>query len=1804
MTNPPSTQAEETLKLPEQLLNCLSIDLEIDEQSRLTALAAWRPDTGDELHFQEDHARRPESLQRVDRMSQNASFLLGHNIIKFDIPHLRATSPSLELLNLPAVDTLWLNPLAYPKRPYHRLVKHYKDAGLVRSQRNNPLLDSKLAFQALTNQAQQFLEMTPEMLATYHHLCTARGEPGPELVFTSLRKAPRPNEQAGAAAIRNLLQDKTCPTHLEQAIAQIPRIGWEIAFATAWITIEERDSSLAPWVLHQFPETHNIIRSLRATACTNPNCQWCLKRHDPKAELKRWFGFEEFRAEPSTPEGLSIQKKVVTSALAQQDQLAILPTGSGKSLCYQLPALIRYDQTGDLTVVISPLVALMEDQVRSMQQVHMGCVTINSMLAPQERMQNLNDVRQGQAAILLISPEQLRNRTVNSSLETRKVGLWVLDEAHCLSKWGHDFRPDYRYIGRWLRNHHPPEERGAVLCLTATAKPDVEKDITDYFTDTLQKTLEVVDGGAERHNLDFVVVPTTKASRLDHISQLLREELDLDDPNSGGAIIYCSRRKGTEDVAEFLNQQGIPAERFHAGISGEEKRDIQERFVSGELRILSATSAFGMGIDRPDIRLILHSDMPGSLENYIQEAGRAGRDQQHARCVLLYTPDDTEEQFSLNARARISRNDIDAVLRALRQLEQRNNRHQSPDDQTNGNDGALNPRAQVVATPGEILAEDQEQDFQRDGATDDTRVRTAVAWLEEASLAARLENDVRMHPSSLRVPGIAQARERLRRIRGLTPQDQTKALDIVRRLLNAGPTEGISTDELADLTGLNSRQVQGIISMLDQAGVLSNDQAVTCFVHQGVSDQSTERYHRAAAMERDLIQLMQEQAPDQEVGGPPLDLQLQATTSALKRAGHTETLPLRVQNCLQSISRDSNQLPENNSANANGNEPTPLAPQGSIRIRNSGKDTIQVSLRQEWSQVEDNAQQRRDNADRILQFLVKLLPQGTRGKDLLVTTTRGALAEALSQMAMPLQTGNNPSSSLQGRQQSQHRGHDQKLNAAILWLHQQEIIRLNQGMGIFTPAMTIRMEQTRSGFTEADYQPLQQYYDTQTLQIHIMAEYARQGLDSATAAVRLTMDYFTMQQNDFLKKWLPNREAELKRQTSQDSYRKIVTDLNHRTQQAIVSDNRVETNVLIMAGPGAGKTRVLVHRIAYLVRCCRERPESIIALAYNRHAAVQIRQRLQDLIGNDAQGVLVMTLHSLAMRLTGETFAQAPQQHAPNTETGADAGAEETSDDNPDRYFRAMLERAVALLGERNTNGRNSPDDFLEQDQLRDRLLGGFRWILVDEYQDMNDVQYRLIRALSGSARIDPGQKLTTFAVGDDDQNIYSFQGASTEYIRRFEDEYSARKNYLTENYRSTKSIISAANHAIEPAQHRMKADEPIRINRSRQRDQQGGRFRTLDPVGQGRVQILPGGADHVTQGLMALRELRRLENQDPEAWNWSRVAIIGRNWRELETVAGLCQTADIDVQLAHEDFTATWQLRETQALLEGVWAHKDQAVSVEILNKLLAEQPSNRWTDVLQTALDEYVLEVGEASQPASEFVHWLGEWCREIRRRQNHLLITTAHRAKGREFDHVVVLDGDWGRTMPREDADAPRRLFYVAMTRARDTLTLISMDQPSKFVAELKNRPEILKREPPAEWPQRPDQLPALRRRLRLSEVNLSFAGGRGPKDRLHLAIANLQPGDPLEVDTRSTPWQLKSQGITVGNLARKFDTRDLTNGRHPNTQRENQPASNNPRIEASVLAIAAWNRDKSEGQHRTRLRSHQWEVVIPEILVYFD
>jgi ATP-dependent DNA helicase RecQ len=266
----------------------------------------------------------------------------------------------------------------------------------------------------------------------------------------------------------------------------------------------------------------------------------------------------------------------------------------------------------------------------------------------------------------------------------------------------------------------------------------------------------------------------------------------------------------------------------------ESKKNVQEAFIRGDLRVIAATNAFGMGIDKPDVRLVIHADIPGSLENYLQEAGRAGRDQQAARCVLLYTPEDVERQFGMSARSRLSRKEIQAILRSLRQLDRKKRK-----------DG------EVIATPGEILAEDEEGGFERDSATDDTRVRTAVCWLEEARLLSREENQVQVFPSSLRVASVDEARQRLARA-SLQGDYQRQLLALVEALIGAPADEGLSTDELMGVTGLGSEKLRTALHDLERLGIASNDTALTAYLQVGVehSSAAAPRTDRAARKSR------------------------------------------------------------------------------------------------------------------------------------------------------------------------------------------------------------------------------------------------------------------------------------------------------------------------------------------------------------------------------------------------------------------------------------------------------------------------------------------------------------------------------------------------------------------------------------------------------------------------------------------------------------------------------------------------------------------------------------------------------------------------------------------------------------------------------------------------------------------------------------------------------------------------------------------------------------------------------------------
>ena len=608
----------------------LSLDLEVGKDNRIRAFGGISADTGRTLVFPTDRDSLFTALVKLDDLSKGADFLLGHNLIAFDLPHLKVAKPDLWLLQMPAVDTLLLNPLAFPRHPYHNLVKHYQDGSLRRGRVNDPVLDAGLALEVFHDQLGALRDTPPELLVAWHWLTTIHDGAGFDRVFTVLRRSPRPADREAAGAIRAFLHGNACEAHTGEVVADAIRYGWALAYALAWLSVSGGNSVMPPWVRHQFPEAGGLVRRLRDTACTNAGCGWCRERHDARKELTRWFGFSDFRPEPLDESGQPMQRSIVEAVMARKHVLGILPTGAGKSLCYQVPALSRYDKTGALTVVISPLVALMADQVAGLEAKGIGsCVTINGLLSMPERADALDRVRLGDAGIVLAAPEQLRSVSFRRALDQREIGSWVLDEAHCLSKWGHDFRPDYRYVGRFIREKAGDGPVPPVLCLTATAKPDVKADIVEYFRKELDIGLEVFDGGAQRTNLEFVVVQTSSGEKFAHVHQILKADLPAD--GSGGAIVYCATRRHSEELAAFLQAKGVKADHFHAGLPSETKKNVQVSFIRGDLRAIVATNAFGMGIDKPDVRLVIHADIPGSLENYLQEAGRAGRDQRKAR---------------------------------------------------------------------------------------------------------------------------------------------------------------------------------------------------------------------------------------------------------------------------------------------------------------------------------------------------------------------------------------------------------------------------------------------------------------------------------------------------------------------------------------------------------------------------------------------------------------------------------------------------------------------------------------------------------------------------------------------------------------------------------------------------------------------------------------------------------------------------------------------------------------------------------------------------------------------------------------------------------------------------------------------------------------------------------------------------------------------------------------------------------------------------------------------------------------------
>src|ERR687883_538414 len=364
----------------------------------------------------------------------------------------------------------------------------------------------------------------------------------------------------------------------------------------------------------------------------------------PHSVLKEIFGFESFR--PG-------QEEVIRAVLDGRDTLAVMPTGGGKSLCYQVPALMKEG----LTVIVSPLISLMKDQVDSLLQSEVeGAATLHSGLSPEERWEVERRVRTGEIRMLYIAPERLRSLEFVLALRRAGVGLFVVDEAHCISEWGHDFRPDYLFLPRVVRDLGSPP----VLALTATATPRVRQDILQSLR---MREPKVVVSTFNRPNLTYRVLSAReKKDKLPLILSVLRNS-----PPPG--IIYGTTRKECEELATSLQRAGVDAAHYHAGMDAAERSSVQERFMTDELDVVVATVAFGMGVDKPNVRFVVHASVPGSLPAYLQESGRAGRDGEKAECAILYRSADLGRRKRLVTLGTAGEEEVGTFFRALSGME-------------------------------------------------------------------------------------------------------------------------------------------------------------------------------------------------------------------------------------------------------------------------------------------------------------------------------------------------------------------------------------------------------------------------------------------------------------------------------------------------------------------------------------------------------------------------------------------------------------------------------------------------------------------------------------------------------------------------------------------------------------------------------------------------------------------------------------------------------------------------------------------------------------------------------------------------------------------------------------------------------------------------------------------------------------------------------------------------------------------------------------------------------------------------------
>ena len=1254
---------------------CAFIDVEVGlNDHRIHDIGALRCD-GAIFHS----AKRSELLVFL----KDVDFVCGHNIIHHDAKYLFGDVAHQWML----VDTLYVSPLLFPQRPYHHLLK---DDKLVSDQANNPVNDCEKSYDLLMDEVAQWEALSGDKQIIYAALLQGTAEfEG----FLNLVNATAADAATLANLIRSTYDGKICENaDIGNIIAQNP---CELAYALALIDTTDYRSITPAWVLRNYPNVENVVRRLRHTICPQ-GCNYCNKYLDIHYNLKQYFGYDQFR----TYEGEPLQERSVQAAVEGKSLLAIFPTGGGKSLTFQLPALMEGRTLHGLTVVISPLQSLMKDQVDNLAERGIeDAVTINGLLDPISRSLAIQRVLDGEASLLYIAPESLRSKTIEKILLARHVVRFVIDEAHCFSSWGQDFRVDYLYIGKFISEYQKKKKLATpipVSCFTATAKQKVIQDICDYFKQTLNLDLQIFASTASRTNLRYSVIHAdTDEEKYVKLRSLIAE-------SSCPTIVYVSRTKRTKQLAEKLSRDGYKALPFNGRMSSDEKIANQDAFMSDQVRIIVATSAFGMGVDKKDVGLVVHYDISDSLENYVQEAGRAGRDPDlQARCFVLYADSDLDKHFLLLNQTKLSISEIQQVWKAVKDMTKQ--------------------RARTCCSALEIARKAGWDDSVSDI---ETRVRTALSALEQAGYLERGNNVPQVFATGITVKNVDEARRRITESVLFEKEDIEKAVRIIKSLISqkhiAKAQDDLAesrVDYLADILGLTKNEVVSVVERMRQEGILADTKDISAYLNDaGESEHKSRRLlEQFAILERYILNII----PDDVLRISCKQLNDNAQKEGIASAREKDIRTLLYFLTIKGYTRKKEDA-------AHNLELVRQADLNSIIERFEKRLAIcQFAL--DWLFEQAISSVGEENKNQGVQF---------------------SIVELLNDF--------KKSSSLFGSVQDVQ---IEDVEEALLYLSKIGALKLEGGFLVLYNAMDIRrIKDNRLRYKQEDYRMLNEFYKQKIQQVHIVGEYANLMVKDYNAALQYVQDYFQMDYKRFVAKYFKGeRVREIECNVTPGKYKQIFGSLSEK-QMEIISDKESRC-IVVAAGPGSGKTRVLVHKLASLLLLEDVKHEQLLMLTFSRAAATEFKQRLMGLIGNAAHFVEIKTFHSYCFDLLGRIG---------------------NLDDVKD-----VVSRAAQMIN----------DGEVEPSRIAKTVL------VIDEAQDMSAEEYALVSALMAA-----NEEMRVIAVGDDDQNIFEFRGSDSKFMAQLLKESNGRFIEMTENFRSSQHIVEFANDFAGAIKNRMKS--------------------------------------------------------------------------------------------------------------------------------------------------------------------------------------------------------------------------------------------------------------------------------------------------------------------------------------------------------------------------------------------------------------